>query len=89
LHFQREHHAEACNLEEAKILEAEYREASGPWVLCLGHYSLLCHNHKNFERLHPVNVSTNQNHTFATNQNHAEGAPGSIFSLGLGFPLGP
>jgi hypothetical protein len=41
LHFQREHHAEACSLEEPKILEGKYREASGPWVLCLGHYNLL------------------------------------------------
>jgi hypothetical protein len=49
LHFQRENHAEACNLEEAKILEAEYRDASGPWVLGLEHYNLLCHNQKNFE----------------------------------------
>src|ERR1700693_3904305 len=39
LHFQCEDHAKACDLEEAKILEAEYRDASGPWVLCLGHYS--------------------------------------------------
>src|ERR1700676_2510964 len=51
LHFQCEHHTKSCHLEEAKILETEYREASRLWVLCRGHYSLLCHNHKNFERL--------------------------------------
>jgi hypothetical protein len=49
LHFQREHHAEACSLEEPKILEGKYREASGPWVLCLGHYNLLCHKPNNLE----------------------------------------
>src|ERR1700724_3970107 len=48
LHFQRENHAEACNLEKPKIGEAEYREAFGPWVLRLGHYSLLCHKLQKF-----------------------------------------
>jgi len=65
LHFQCEDHAEARDLEEAKILEAEHRDASGPWVLCLGHYRYFATITKISSGLRPSTASISENHRTA------------------------